>query len=170
MFNYRYNLFVLLRTLVGSLAHTEWRRAYARRGVWGLVIAAFEGVTGLNTWPILVRAGETWTPERIGSLLRQYGIRSWGWGYHGGEFYFRVRLRQAEWAQYLLLEEGVPVAGRLLSIPTGDAPWLRRAGRAQGVGKVPSGGEWRGQPQSAPIASRNPLDTIDRVVDRLAGL
>lgn len=161
MLNYRYNKFIFLRTLLGTLQHVEWQSAYARFGLWGIVRAFFGGLLGLNAWPIYVHADGEWTPERLDDLLRTRGIAGWGWGYHGGEFYFRVKLRQAQWAQHVLLQAGVPLRGKLLAGGVGSP-----------YGQSPRHGQAVAQPTHP--ASRQPvggpLDAIDRVVDKLAGL
>lgn len=140
MLNYRYNLFLILRTLVGTFVHTDWQVAYARAGMGGVLRAALQAATGHNAWPFFVRARGEFEPESLRHLLRTRGIASWGWGYSSGEFFFRVRLRQALWAQTVLLEQGVPLTGRLLEETPRASPWRldRPTQPAEGWTKQPT--------------------------------
>jgi hypothetical protein len=148
MVTFRYTWLVLLRTLAGTLAHTDWARALAHGGLGGLLREAGAALAGANAWPFFFPAQGPWSPDDVQTLLGRYGIASWGWGYHGGEYYCRVKLRQAHWAQYVLLAHDVPLGGRLLA----------GSSRAQTTGAAP-----RAQ-------HRGPLDQIQRLVDRIAGL
>lgn len=42
--------------------------------------------------------------------MERYGIKTWGGQITGGEFFFSVKLEQAQWAEYLLNQRGVPIA------------------------------------------------------------
>lgn len=173
MLNYRRNFFLFFRTIWGTLCHTDWDAAYIRAGVWGTLRAFCAGMLGLNAWPFFVRANAGWTPEQISRLLQAKGVASWGWGYHGGEFFCRVRLRQAHWAQYILLEHGVPLTGNLLAEDGRYQGWgtppqstagtynddMRRAPRDQSAGRAAQG----------KTVVSDPVAAINRVVDKLAG-
>lgn len=53
--------------------------------------------------------GAGWSGKQIGRLLKGYGVPSWGWLVRYDTIFFRVRLKQARWAQYVMLREGVPL-------------------------------------------------------------
>lgn len=120
----RHNPFLITRTLFGGLAHAEWGEAWRTRGLIGLIAEFVAALSGLNTWPFFIVANYGWSPGQVGHLLAEHGISSWGWGYHGGNYLCRVALRQAHWAQYLLLQHAVPLTGHLLTqeVHTGYAP------------------------------------------------
>ena len=52
--------------------------------------------------------------QDIEALLLRYGIKLWGVGYWNNELFFRVKGRQAHWAQYVLLRGGVPLLHGML--------------------------------------------------------
>jgi hypothetical protein len=141
--------------LAGTLAHTDWERALARGGIGGVMRELCAALTGANAWPFLIDAQSPWTPDELQTLLQRYGIASWGWGYHGGEYYCRVPLRQAHWAQYVLLTHGVPLGGHLLA----------------GSGRPHAGPGVRTAPGAPRLRhGAGPLAQIQRLVDRIAGL
>jgi hypothetical protein len=111
----RHNPFLITRTLCGGLAHAEWSAAWRTRGFFGLIAEFLAALAGLNTWPFFIVANYGWSPGQVRHLLAEHGVPSWGWGYHGGNYLCRVALRQAHWAQYLLLQHTVPLTGRLLT-------------------------------------------------------
>lgn len=52
----------------------------------------------------------------VEKLLRKYGIRLWGRRLEGeGELSFLVKVKQAEWAEYVLCSAGVPLSTQLLN-------------------------------------------------------
>ena len=69
---------------------------------------------GANTEPFFIPCDSEWKIDDVQALLRQYGIKLWGVGYFNNELYFRVKKRQAHWAQYVLLRAGVPLLHGML--------------------------------------------------------
>ncbi len=53
--------------------------------------------------------GAGWSGKQIGRLLKGYGVPSWGWLVRYDTIFFRVRLKQARWAQYLLERKGIAI-------------------------------------------------------------
>lgn len=169
----RYNHYFLIRTFWGSLRHADWDGAMRRFGPLGVILEFFRALSGMSAWPFFIPADAGWEPERVRILLDQVRIPNWGWGYFRGEFVCQVPLRQAHWAQYLLLQQGVPLGGRLLAgearNPYGGAG--RRAGSSHAQPGSSSG-------QAAPALDRvttqpdaprrGPVARIDALVDRLA--
>lgn len=151
------NLTVLLDMVLGGLTHADWDGAWARGGLGGVVREFMAALTGFNAWPFFVDARGAWPSEQVAALLRQHGIATWGWGYANGQYFFRVKHRQAHWAQYLLLQNGVPVGGRLLTeAPSHPRPAEPQAPRAS---------------DHAPASKRaTPLQRLDRLIDHIADL
>ena len=73
--------------------------AARRNGVAGLTVEAIQTAVGANTVPFFVPRTCGWQIDDIQALLLQYGIKLWGVGYFGNELDFRVKKRQAHWAQ-----------------------------------------------------------------------
>lgn len=90
------------------------------------VIAVLEGIPeggplSLNAWTFFIPYDEAisqgWSAVHIENLLKQHGVKTWGSLVHLGEFFFRVRLEQARWAEYVLVRYGVPVHPRSRGAP-----------------------------------------------------
>jgi hypothetical protein len=94
------NLLILPATFGGNI-----RWADSRRGPREFLPA----LIGLTGEPFFVPVKSGWTEAHVRALLWRYGIRLWGVGYWWGEMYFRVKRRQAHWAQYVMLRAGVPL-------------------------------------------------------------
>jgi hypothetical protein len=157
------NLTVLFDMVLGGLAHADWDGAWARGGVGGMLREFLAALTGFSAWPFFVNARGAWSSEQVAALLRAHGIAAWGWGYANGEFFFRVKHAQAHWAQYLLLRNGVPLGGRLLT-----------GARFGAHSADPHSDE---QPARGPAAAQSaesgratPLQQFDRLLDRIADL
>ena len=75
---------------------------------------AMQTAVGANTEPFFIPCDSEWKIDDVQALLRQYGIKLWGVGYFNNELYFRVKKRQAHWAQYVLLRAGVPLLHGML--------------------------------------------------------
>jgi len=83
-------------------------------------VAILEGIAngdpfGTKSWTFYVPLDSSWTGAQIEKLLRQHGVKIWARMIHAGDLFFRVRRRQAEWAEYVLLRAGVPLKYRLYS-------------------------------------------------------
>lgn len=174
----RYNQFFFIRTFWGAMRHTDWKAAARRGSIFGLIAEFFRALTGLNAWPFFIPANSGWTPEAITSILQEYGIPYWGIGKHNGEFFFQVRLQQASWAQYLLMQNGVPIAGRLIAESPRSGYVPRGGNLARPTPNAPVAqnpfGAFRPAPQparqnEAPVSIfSDPVGQINRAVDRLA--
>jgi hypothetical protein len=177
------NNFFFIRTLWGALRHAEWDEAAARHGVFGLILEFFRALLGLSAWPFFVSTESGWQPATIRPILDAHGIESWGWGKHGGEFFFQVKLRQASWGQYLLQQQGVPLSGQLLDEGARSAyrPAAHRSLRpASGAVPMPRHAAPTSKHQAtrqvlhqatkadAPVSMfSDPVGQINRAVDRL---
>lgn len=162
------NNFFFIRTLWGAMRHAEWQEAMARGGIFALIAEFFRALLGFNAWPFFVPQDGGWQPATIRPILAAHGIANWGWGRRGGEYFFQVRLRQANWAQYLLQQQGVPISGQLLDEAARSAyrPVARQSLRpAPGAGNVPPQPP---KPEAPASLLRDPVGQINRAVDRLA--
>lgn len=54
-----------------------------------------------------------WSAYAISDLVRAHGIKVWGLTIFQGTIMFRLRAAQAEYAQYLFAQNGVPYSGGL---------------------------------------------------------
>jgi len=108
------NLVVLPATIVGNVQHADWQGAAQRHGAAGLAMEAMQTAVGANTEPFFIPCDSEWRIDDVQALLRQHGIKLWGVGYFNNELYFRVKKRQAHWAQYVLLRAGVPLLHGML--------------------------------------------------------
>jgi hypothetical protein len=67
-----------------------------------------------NSWTFFIPYDQSlesgWNAFGVENLMKRYGIKTWGGQITGGEFFFSVKLEQAQWAEYLLNENGVPLS------------------------------------------------------------
>ncbi len=94
---------------VATFHYADWDGAYERAGILGLIMEFFASLGALNCWKIWVSRDSDWSGVTIEKFLTRYGVRIWGRGFLGDQIFFRVKKRQARWAEYLLLRRGIPV-------------------------------------------------------------
>lgn len=166
------NHFFFIRTIWGALCQIDWGEAMARGGILAVIAEFFRALTGLSAWPFFVPAERGWQPSAIRSILHTYGIPTWGWGTQGGEYFFQVKLRQANWAQYLLRQHGVPLSGQLLDEGRRSAyrPISHRTLRpTPGATPVPTSTTMPvAKPEATTSLFSDPVGQINSTVDRLA--
>ena len=92
-----------------------------------------------NSWtffiPYKASVKQGWNAFDIEGLMSNYGIKTWGSQITNGEFFFKVKREQAQWAEYLLLSNGVPINERFLGAP----PPKRKTGQSQRGAKKSNG-------------------------------
>ncbi len=98
---------------VSTFRFADWKGAYRRAGWIGLGNEFLASLVALNCWSIWVQRGQGWNGIEIEALLKRHGVTIWGRGFLGDQIFFRVKKRQARWAEYLLLRAGVPVTSVL---------------------------------------------------------
>ena len=104
------NILVLPATIFGNFRYADWRGASDRHGTVGVAWEAMQAVLGTNAEPFFIPQRSDWKIGAVKELLARYGITAvWGVGYWNNELFFRVKGRQADWAQYVLLRAGVPL-------------------------------------------------------------
>lgn len=92
-------------------------RAPSRESARNLSFSSvIKSLLGLDSWTFYVDAYGDWTGAQIQELLGRHGIRLVGWkDVLNGDIFFSVKLDQAEWAEYVMLEAGVPLKYGLYS-------------------------------------------------------
>jgi len=171
----RDNHFFFIRTLWGALENADWDEASAH-GPFAIVTEFFRALAGLSAWPFFVPAESGWRYDTISPILTLHGIDSWGWSRHGDEIIFQVKLRQANWAQYLLLRNGVPLSGQLLDEgerssyrPVGQRTQRHTPGALSREGDTAiSATTIEAKAEAQPSSMRDPVGQINRTVDRLS--
>lgn len=144
------NIFVLPANVVGNIRHADWQGQAKTHGLAGIVIETLRTATGANTEPFFVPCDSEWKIGDIQALLVRHGVKLWGVGYWNNELFFRVKGRQAHWAQYVLLRAGVPL----------------RHGLLDGSRAIPG---YNQQAEPVPINRRGIVDQLLDWIDRLAG-
>ncbi|HEY76219.1 MAG TPA: hypothetical protein G4O00_08570 [Thermoflexia bacterium] len=87
-------------TFLDFLARLNWLE---RIGEW--VRAAL----GIRSWRFCVPRNCGWSGYEIERFLRRYGVKIWGRDVSDQYISFRVKIEQANWAEYLLWRKGIPV-------------------------------------------------------------
>lgn len=105
--------------------------------------AEFDWITPVLTWLMDLRSGGSvgynvpvdagWSALAIQMMLHDAGVRIWGLSIVAGIITFRLKQKQARYAQYLLERHGIPYEGGL-DVPKSRYPQERqtepaRAGR-----------------------------------------
>lgn len=74
-----------------------------------------------NSWTFFIpydaALAAGWNAIQIEDFLNQYGVKNWGSQITGGELFFSVQLEKAQWAEYLLLRQGIPINPKYLGAP-----------------------------------------------------
>lgn len=99
--------------VISTFRNADWDGAYQRNGIAGFVEEFFACLTSSNAPTIRVSRYSSWRGIDVEMLLKRHGVKIWDRGIIGDDLYFCVKLRQARWAEYLLLRAGVPVTSVL---------------------------------------------------------
>lgn len=73
------------------------------------VDALIRRMWGVRSWRLRVPRDCGWSGYQIEQLLRRYGVKVWDRNLSSHHLSFRVRLQQANWAEYVLCRRGIPV-------------------------------------------------------------
>jgi hypothetical protein len=95
-----------MEALLDLLAHLDW---FERLDEY------LRSARGVRSWRFCVPRDCGWSGHQIEKFLRRYGIRIWGRNFSREHLFFRVKLRQANWAEYLLRRRDIPVCGPLFN-------------------------------------------------------
>jgi len=136
---------------LSTFRHADWSGAYCRAGLVGVVAEFLASLAAINCRTICIQRHAGWSGVEIEALLMRHGVRIWGRGFVGEQLFFRVKKRQARWAEYLLLRRGVPVT---------SGPFDPRNARYAE----------RYAPGSEPPTNRKLSNSIDDLFDRILSL
>ena len=101
------------------------------------LIAGVQDLTNGPSHTFLITEDCGWSVREIANLLRRHGIKTWGHMIVNHQIMITVRKQQAQWAQYLLDREGVPVEYGLLPTRNGQVSHpARKASDADPLEKV----------------------------------
>lgn len=138
--------------IVSSFIHADWNGALRKGGAFGVAGELMSTAAGGNRWKIWVSRLDGWNGVEIERYLRKYGVVIWDRGFLGDDYYFSVKKRQANWAEYLLLRRGLTITGPYFN------PDNVRHGERYAPGDAPPA--WVDR-------DREPRSTVDRLADWL---
>lgn len=69
-------------------------------------------LSGVKSWKFAVSRSSGFSGQQIESMLKKYGVKVWGRGFTRETLTFRVNEKQANWAEYLLYQNHIPVFSR----------------------------------------------------------
>lgn len=98
--------------LISTFVNADWQGAFERGGLPGLIGETAASLTGRNTWHFYVPRDCGWSGVEMERLLRRHGVKIWDRGFTHDCLTFRVKRRQANWAEYLLRRRGIPVVSQ----------------------------------------------------------
>ena len=90
---------------------TEIVEALARLDWFERVDELAREIGGQRSWRFAVSRHCGWSGHQMEKMLKRYGVEIWGRNFDRSQLFFRVRLEQANWAEYLLWRHGIPVLG-----------------------------------------------------------
>lgn len=93
----------ILADLIEMLAHLDW---------FERVDELARMMCGIRSWRFSIPRTCGWSGHHMEQMLRRYGIKIWGRNFNQSHLFFRVKLQQANWAEYLLWRNGIPVHSR----------------------------------------------------------
>lgn len=85
------------------LARLDWFERVGELARW---------LIGIRSWRFAVPRACGYSGEDIERLLRSKGVSLWGRSFNRQHLFFRVKLRQANWTEYLLWHNGIPVTSK----------------------------------------------------------
>ncbi len=138
---------------LSTFRYADWAGAYERWGVFGIATELAASFTRHNSPIVWVQRGTGWSGVDVERLLTQRGVRVYGRGFAGKRLCFRVKRRQARWAEYLLERAGVPVVSGV--IDARNITWAKNARETRGA-VVPT----RRRQRSGFSAAREMLQTF----------
>jgi hypothetical protein len=106
------NVIDRIEGLVSGLLNADWHRAAQRDGFAGLIQEFAATLTGRNAWRFYVPRDCGWSGIEMERLLGRHGVKIWDRDFIRDCLTFRVKRRQANWAEYLLRRRGIPVVSQ----------------------------------------------------------
>jgi len=121
-----------MNELVEFVAHLDW---------FEQMDTLLRHLCGEHTWRFYVPRNCGWSGIEMERLLERHGVKVWDRGFTRDCLTFRVRRRQANWAEYLLRRRGIPVLSQPFN-PLNDEYARRHA-----PGSEPPTGRRRSKPR-----------------------
>jgi hypothetical protein len=103
------NVIDRIEGLVSGFLNADWRSAAQRDGFVGLIGEFAVTLSGRNAWRFHVPRNCGWSGIEMERLLQRHGVKIWDRDFTHDCLTFRVKRRQANWAEYLLRRRGIPV-------------------------------------------------------------
>ena len=97
---------------ISGFLNADWHGAFQRGGLTSLVDECAASLVGRNAWRFYVPRDCGWSGIEMERLLKRHGVKVWDRGFTRECLTFRVKRRQANWAEYLLRRRGIPVVSR----------------------------------------------------------
>lgn len=110
-----FNLIDRIEGAISSLVNADWAKARQGPPVIGFATEIARTVVGANSWTFYIPRESGWAGGDVEALLRRYGVVVWGRRVTGKYSIMSVKERQANWAEYLILRQAIPLAGRLFN-------------------------------------------------------
>ena len=110
-----FNLIDRIEGFVSSIAHLDKKRAAAGPPVVGFAAEIARSAVGAGSWSFNLRRESGFTGGDAERLLNHYAIPIWGRRVTGDHYILSVPIRQANWAEYLILRRGMVLDGRLFN-------------------------------------------------------
>lgn len=161
-----------LEGLISSFVYADWKGAARSGGASGVASELLRTATGVNKHRFWIARDAGWSGVDIENFLRKYGVVLWDRGFLGEEYFFCVKERQANWAEYLLQRRGIPVYSDPFNVKNAEY------GRRHAPGDQPPAWADRGReppqlfqhPTPEQRALSNPVQEQRGVIDRLGDL
>jgi len=123
--------------LASAIVHADWKAGAKGPPILGVAAELGRAANGAGSWTFHIPRDCGWTGADVEYLLRHYAVPSWGRRVTGQHFILSVPVRQANWAEYLILRRGIALDGTLFNAANqryaqryapGDAPpaWVDR--------------------------------------------
>ncbi len=115
-----FDLISRIEGFISTFGYADWKNAARTAGPAGIATEFARSLGGANRWRFWVHRDAGWSGIEIERFLRKYGVVVWDRGFVGDDYFFCVKARQANWAEYLLLRRGIPITGSLYNPANGD--------------------------------------------------
>jgi hypothetical protein len=103
----------MTNNLIEILAKLDW---------FERVDALARALVGVRSHRFAIDRYGGYTGQEVEDMLGAHGIPIWDRGFDQERLYFRVKAQQAEWAEYLLVRNGVHVLSKLVNPRNAAAP------------------------------------------------
>jgi hypothetical protein len=110
-----FNLIDRIEGFISSIAHFDKKRAAAGPPLVGVAAELARSTFGAGSWSFRERRDCGFTGGDAERLLNHYAIPTWGRRVTGDHYILSVPVRQANWAEYLILRRGMVLDGRLFN-------------------------------------------------------